>query len=1061
MNTFVHLHTHSYYSLLDGVPSPEELVIAAKKAGFKALALTDHNALYGAVTFYQVARDYGLKPIIGAELTMNDGFPLLFLVQNETGYRNLCQLISIGRLRGGHGKFKLTYNDLKPLTEGLIVLSGGHKGKIYHLLRKRQIDQALLEVQRLKNLFAKNFYLEMQHFSNQDLLVNLRLRDIAAETKTELVATNDVHFNSANDWYLRRILHAIDANGTLEQVTTAGTSQQYLKSAKEMQALFKAFPTALANTQKIARQCAFEFQLGKPIFPSVEIPQGESSFSYLWKQCFAGANERYQPLTPQVIKRLEFELETIHQLGFAEYFLIVKDIVDFCRREHIPCVGRGSAADSLVAYVLGITQVDPIRHNLYFERFLNPQRSDPPDIDLDICWKNRDRVLKYVYDRFGHKRTAMICTFNTFQNRSALRDVAKAYGLPEDEIAKITKYLPHRHIDQIEEAVNTLPELKELRYNLTMYEEIMRIARRIADFPRHLSIHPGGVIIAPDQITRHVPLEVAGKEIVIAQYDMYSIEKLGLVKMDLLGVRSLSIITDCLKSIKERHGNDLQQLKAQLLLKKSAELSPLDLRTIPEDDPEVTAFIRSGRTMGCFQLESPAMRGLLRKMQIESVDDVITAVALIRPGASGSGMKEVYIKRRAGLEKTAYVHPSLEEPLKETYGVIIYQEQVLRVAHAVAGLSLGQADILRRAMTKSRTKKEFLAMRSSFIQGALNKGLNQKQAETVWRFLAQFVGYGFNKAHSATYGTIAYQTAFLKYYFPAEYMCAVLNNQGGFYRRAAYVEEVRRLGIPLLPPDVTQSQAEFTCEGDGIRVGLSTVFELSAHTVKRIIEERQKAPFKDLFDFLRRTRAGEKETRHLIKVGALNALLPNEPKLLLMNEIYFKNKKHVSLSAFLSEDVGLAPYNRFQKIVNELELLDFAVTDHPLALCEDQIARIKPVSSLELERHKNKCVTFVGWLVTMRRVQTKNKTMMKFITLEDREGLVEAVLFEKAYKKYGHLFKGYGPYVVKGRVQSRLPGEANLLVEEVEALPLEKKKLETNSNSSIKYEQIMFPYFQN
>jgi len=1037
---FVHLHTHSYYSLLDGVPSPEELVIAAKKIGMKALALTDHNGLYGAVTFYQVAKDYGLHPIIGAELTMADGFNLLFLVKDDIGYRNLTQLISLGRLRGGHSKFKLTYNDLKPLTRGLIVLSGGHRGKIYRLLTKRKIDQALLEVQRMKHLFGKNFYMELQHFSNQDLLVNLRLRDIAAETQTELVATNDVHFVPSNDWYLRRILHAIEANTTIERITTAGTSQQHLKSAKEMAALFKAFPAALTNTQKIARQCAFEFQLGRPIFPSIEIPEGESSFSWLWKKCFEGAGERYRPLTAQVIKRLEFELETIHQLGFAEYFLIVKDIVDFCRREHIPCVGRGSAADSLVAYVLGITQADPIRHNLYFERFLNPKRSDPPDIDLDICWKNRDRVLKYVYDRFGHDRTAMICTFNTFQNRSALRDVAKAYGLPEDEIAKITKHLPHRSMDSIEEAVDTLPELKELRYNLTMYEEIMRIAHRISDFPRHLSIHPGGVIIAPDQITHHVPLEVAGKEIVISQYDMYTVEKLGLVKMDLLGVRSLSIITDCLKAVKERHGNDLQQLKAQLLLKKSEELSPLDLRTIPEDDPEVTAFIRSGETMGCFQLESPGMRGLLKKMQIESVDDVITAVALIRPGASGSGMKEVYIRRRAGLEKTVYVHPSLKEPLDETYGVIIYQEQVLKVAHAVAGLSLTQADILRRAMTKARNKKEFLAVRSAFIQGAVNKGLTPAQAESAWRFLAQFVGYGFNKAHSATYGTIAYQTAYLKYYFPVEYMCAVLNNQGGFYSRAAYVEEVRRMSIPLLPPDVTRSQADFTCEGNAIRVGLRPVFELSERGIQRIIAERQKRPFKDLFDFLQRTRLSEKEARHLIKVGALNAILPNEPKLLLMNEIYFKNKKQVALSAFLSEDVQLPPYNRYQKILHELELLDFAVTDHPLALYEEQIRRIKPVSSQELERQKNKRVTFVGWLVTMRRVQTKNKTMMKFITLEDRQGLVEAVLFDKAYKQYGHLFKGYGPYVVKGRVQSRLPGEANLIVDEVEVLQLEKKK---------------------
>jgi DNA-directed DNA polymerase III PolC len=580
------------------------------------------------------------------------------------------------------------------------------------------------------------------------------------------------------------VLHAVDQNTVLDKIQTAGVSEQYLKSANQMHELFRQFPKAIANTEKIARECNFEFELGRPIFPSVDLPRDESSFSYLWKLCFDGATVRYQPLTQEVIQRLEYELKTIHNLGFAEYFLIVRDIVQFCRHNHIPCVGRGSAADSLVSFVLGITQVDPLRHNLYFERFLNPQRKDPPDIDLDLCWKNRDRVLEYVYQKYGKDRTAMICTFNTFQSRSAIRDVAKTYGLPEDEIGKITKYLPHHAIDKIEEIVNSLPELREIRHNLPLYEEILRLAQRIADFPRHLSIHPGGVIIAPDNITHYTPLEIAGKGIVIAQYDMYSIEKLGLVKMDLLGVRSLSIITDCMKYVKHRasqskhilqnethpgttcerevsdrdasdHEKSIQHthrspIEPAFLVKKAEELSPLDLRTIPEDDPEVTAFIRSGHTMACFQLESPAMRGLLKKMQIENVDDVIAAVAIIRPGASGSGMKEVYIKRRAGLEETKYVHPSLAPALDDTYGVIIYQEQVLRVAHFVAGLPLDKADTLRRAMTKSRTKKEFMSIYQDFMSGARNKGLNNEQAETVWKFLSQFVGYGFNKAHSAT-----------------------------------------------------------------------------------------------------------------------------------------------------------------------------------------------------------------------------------------------------------------------------------------------------------------------
>ena len=1141
MKNFVHLHTHSYYSLLDGVCSPEDLILAAKKSGMKALALTEHNGLYGSIEFFEKAKEYGIKPLIGAEITLVDKTSLVLLVKDQTGYYNLCQIISIGQLNGGHLKFKCTFNDLKKYKQGLIVLSGGHKGSISCLLKKREIDAAIVECKKLQNIFDEDFYLEMQHFSSQDTIVNLRLRDISAEHKIPVVATNDVHFVCSKEWNLRRVLHAIDENTVLEKIKTAGSSEQFLKPASLMEDMFKAFPEALANTQKIARLCRFEFELGKPVFPSVDLLKGESSFSFLWKKCFEGATERYQPLNQKVIQRLEYELKTIHELGFAEYFLIVKDIVEFCRKSHIPCVGRGSAADSLASYVLSITQVDPLRHDLYFERFLNPQRKDAPDIDLDLCWKSRDKVIDYVYKKYGDDRTAMICTFNTFQSRSAIRDVAKTYGLPEDEINKITKYLPHHAIDRLEETLNSLPELREFRRNLPLYEEIMRIAQRIADFPRHLSVHPGGIIIAPDKITHYTPLEIAGKGIVISQFDMYSIEKLGLVKMDLLGVRSLSIITDCLRAIKNRDsnqglvvreeqenydclpGNDsagalpglytpLPPIKggikesprhnklpsyqgglrgiaavdstlsrktenplpkenrfplkacgndnggsisnfnpplapsvegmSSFLLKNAEELSPLDLRTIPEDDPEVTAYIRSGNTMACFQLESPAMRGLLKKMKIENVNDVIAAVALIRPGASGSGMKEVYIKRRAGLEKIEYVHPSLAPALDDTYGMVIYQEQVLRVAHFVAGLSLGQADTLRRAMTKSRTKKEFMSIHTAFIEGAQKRGLTNSQAETVWTFLSQFVGYGFNKAHSATYGTIAYQTAFLKYYFPVEYMCAVFNNHGGFYGRMAYIEEARRLGIPLLLPDINYSNKEFTCEENAIRTGLEPVFELTERTIKQIVQQRQQRPFSDLFDFLRRTRAGEKETAHLIKCGAMQSLHPSAGQLLMLNKIFFKNNKKINVTEFVTKDTDIKPYNRYQKILNELEILDFSVTAHPLALFEDKIDWERMTPSSQLEDHKGETVQICGWLVTSRRVNTTKNQYMKFLTLEDYYGLCEAVLFPETYTLYGHLIRTHGPYIVTGKVQSRLPGEANLIANKVELVVMDKKETE-------------------
>ena len=1043
MKNFIHLHTHSYYSLLDGVPGPEDLVLRAYKLKMKSLALTDHNGLYGAVEFYQKCLEFGIKAIIGVEVTLQDASNLILLVKSATGYRNLCRLISLGRLHGGHLKFNCGLADIVKHKNGLIVLSGGNKGRITQLLRKQELTPAINLARKMQTIFKEDFYLEMQQFSGQDTLTNLRLRDLSVEHKIPLVATNNVHFIAAKDWPLRRVLHAVDQNTVLEKVQSAGLSEQYLKSPAQMHDLFKQFPPALSNTEKIARECSFEFELGRLIFPSVDLPKGESSFSYLWKLCFDGATTRYQPLTQEVIQRLEYELKTIHNLGFAEYFLIVKDIVQFCRRKHIPCVGRGSAADSLVSYVLGITQVDPLRHDLYFERFLNPQRKDPPDIDLDLCWKNRDRVLEYVYEKYGKDRTAMICTFNTFQSRSAIRDVAKTYGLPEDEISRITKYLPHHAIDKIEEVINSLPELRDIRHNLPLYEEIMRLAQRIADFPRHVSIHPGGVIIAPDRITHYTPLEIAGKGIVIAQYDMHSIEKLGLVKMDLLGVRSLSIITDCMKFVKQRSKHKNKRFSdLSFLLKKAEELSPLDLRTIPEDDPDVTAYIRSGNTLACFQLESPAMRGLLKKMQIENVDDVIAAIALIRPGASGSGMKEVYIKRRAGLEAISYVHPSLAAALDDTYGVVIYQEQVLRVAHFVAGLPLDKADTLRRAMTKSRTKKEFMSIHQDFIRGARDKGLSQEQAETVWKFLSQFVGYGFNKAHSATYGTIAYQTAYLKYYFPVEYMCAVLNNHGGFYSKMAYIEEIRRLDIPILPPDVNYSDRHFTCEGNAIRCGLSPVFELTERTIQNILDERQKRPFTDFYDFLNRTRAGEKETMHLIKTGALRSLHPSEPQLLLLNKVFFKNKRKKLISEFITADTNLPPYNQYQRIMNEMEMLDFAITAHPLTLFDDLLDKNELVPATQLENYRDKQITFCGWLVTSRRVNTSNNQYMKFLTLEDHFGLCEAVLFSEAYNKYGHLIRTHGPYLVKGKVQSRLPGEANIIIEEIGVVEIKKKELE-------------------
>ena len=1108
MASFTHLHVHSYYSLLDGTMSLEELLYQAKKLKFKYLALTDHNALHGAIQFYQLAKKEGIHPIIGAEVTLSDGFNMVLLVKESLGYRNLCQILSIGHLKGGHLNFKLEFKDVLRCKAGLIILSGGQKGKLWQLAKKRQIDEARSYCRKMKAVFNDNFYIELQHFSANDFLVNVRLRDLAIQHHIPLLATNDVHLATAGDARLRRVLHAIDQNTLIEKASTAANSSQSLKSGEEMQKLFGKFPGALSNSLKIARTCTFEFDLGRPIFPKIELPPGDTSFSHLWKIAFDGARQRYRPLTKEFISRLSYELNTINELGFADYFLIVKDIVDYCHREGIPCVGRGSAGDSVVSYVLGITQVDPLRYNLYFERFLNPERKDPPDIDLDICWKNRDRVLEYVYKKYGEDRTAMICTFNTFQLRSSIRDVARAFGFPEDEISAITKYLPHYGISKLSQAVENLPECRDLQKNAAVFEQVLKIAQRIADFPRHQSIHPGGVLITPDRITDYTPLQVAGKGIVVSHFDMYSTEPLGLVKMDLLGVRSLSIITDCLRSVTKfyqqgeepndpedkssssksnrdelpypesvtsketkhlpeeddrgsvyrfdiRQGKIVQEsvagyLKPQkfpFLDIRKKHLSPLDLRIIPENDANVTELLRSGLSLGCFQTESPGMRGLLKKMQIENVDDVIAAVALIRPGAANSGMKDLYIQRRAGLSPIEHIHPLLESVLSDTYGNIVYQEQVMQVAAEVAGFTLSQADVLRKAMTKSRDRKTLLSMQDDFLKGAMKNGLTSGQAKKVWLFMANFVGYGFNKAHSATYGVIAYQTAYLKHYFPVAYMTAVLNNHGGFYSKAAYVEECRRIGIRLLPPDVNFSEREFSYAGDSIRVGLDMVFELTDKTKDSMVSERKRLVFRDYYDFVQRTRPREGEVRNLIKCGGLRSLDINEPYLLLKNKLFYRNKRNRNLTEALLQNVKLIPYNKYQRLVHEMEILDFTVTDHPLGLFEDKIPWDRATPSFELESCKGKQISFVGWLVTNRRVKTQNQEYMKFLTLEDRYGLCEAVMFPKVYSQYGHLVKGYGPYLIKGAVQSRLPGEANLLVQKLATIEMNKKELEERLQS--------------
>jgi len=1013
--SFVHLHCHSNFSLLDGVAGIDELINKTVTFQMKALALTDHNTVSGAVEFYEKAKEKGVYPVIGSEITLDDDSSVILLVKNKKGYANLCRIITEGKLKKGHLTFILSEDKLLKYREGLILLSGGRKGKITQLLKNRKGEEASKHILRLKKFFGEDFFIELHYFSAEDKLTVYKLYELARLHSVPVVASNDVHLLNKEKDSIRRALQAISRNTTLEKLVYTGSSEQYFKSSSEMAELFKRYPEAIRNTCEIVKRCKFDFSLGKPVFPVLDLPEGETTYSLLWKKCFEGLKKKYNLITEDLINRLVYELKTIKDLGFSDYFLIVKDIVEYCVANAIPCIGRGSAADSLVSYVLDITKVDPIRYNLYFERFLNPGRKEPPDIDLDICWKRRDDVLDYIYKKYGHDKTAMICTFNTFKIRSAVGDVAKTFGLPEEEIRSLTKSLLHQGVERIDDILKTVPECNTHPISGKTYREILEISKIIGNFPRYLSVHLGGVIIAPDEITKYTPLEESGKGLIISQFDMHSIEKLGLVKMDILGVRMLSVLSDCLKT---------------------TEVDNYDM--LPEDDKPTIKMIMEGETIGCFQLESPGMRSLLKKMKIENMDDIIAAISVIRPGPAEGGMKDLYIKRRAGLEKVGYPHPCLEPVLRETYGIVLYQEQVMMLAHAAAGFTLSEADLLRRAMTKSRDKKAMLSIKKKFIKGALGKGMKESEAEKIWKLMESFVGYGFNKAHSATYGMIAYHSAYMKKHYPVAFMTAVLNNYGGFYSMVEYIEECRRLGITISAPDVNVSQKEFIFRKNTIISGLLPVFELSRRSINRILKERIQKKFKNVFDFLQRINPEEREAVNLAKCGAFRSMEKSETEALAKIRIFYRNKKKISTSSYVTKGITLPPYSTEQRVINELEILRYAVSAHPLSLFNEINTNSSITGSRELEEKKNQTVKVAGWLVTMRRAPSKKGGYMTFVTIEDQYGLIECVLFPDVYQKFGKILKGYGPYIIFGKVQSRVPGEANVIVEKVYQLKNKK-----------------------
>lgn len=743
--------------------------------------------------------------------------------------------------------------------------------------------------------------------------------------------------------------------------------------------------------------------------------------------CHEALAEKYRPITTEALRRLTRELEVIISLGYADYFLIVWDIVRWCRSHGIPTVGRGSAAGSLVSYLLGITPVDPLKHDLLFERFLNPSRQEPPDIDLDLCWKRRDEVIAYVYERYGRDRVAMVSTYITYTLRSALRDVARAFGLSDREASRLSDPLPFPYGSaSTEDGDRARAVEKDPRYR-----EIFEVALRLVGRPRHMGIHPGGIVIAPEPITRFVPLQPSAKGPVVTQFDMHGVEAMGLLKIDLLGQRSLTVVAEMARALREKYG------------------VRFDPHTVPPLDEQTRALIRSGQTMGVFQIESPGMRGLLKKLMVETLEMLIAATSVIRPGPADSGMLRKFILRHHGLESVETVHPAMAEVLKGTYGIMLYQEDVIRVAEVVAGWSLAESDKLRRSMSGKRVEEPFMEHRDRFIRDAVAHGVSVEAACEVWRQMEAFSGYAFCKAHSAAYAAVSIQCAWLKAHYPAEFLAAVMSNYGGFYHTSCYLEEARRLGIAILPPDVNDGESGFTATDDAmpaIRIGLLQVKQVTRAVLDRLLEERKRRPFESLEDFCLRVKPSVREAENLIRCGAFDSFGSSRPHHLWRLRLLAHRLGGTDAPLFprairLPASAGIPPgvdYPLDVKLRDELELMELTVEKHPLWIWREALRRLKEKTgpfcrAAELESHAGKRVTMVGWMITTRRARTRGDEVMQFLSCEDLTSTFECVLFPNVLRRYGRLIRARGPYIVTGSAEDDL-GHVTLRVDQLTAL---------------------------